>query len=78
MCEFCSIKPVFRHSLYCGATVYDELKSRKILCSGNSDLLMGADENGRIYLAAEDAETMETRRWYPNYCPVCGADLRGA
>ena len=79
MCEFCSVKPVFRNSWCDGKNVYDEEESRKILCSCGmyADLVIGADESGEIYMAAQSAEDSQTIRWYPNFCPVCGADLRG-
>lgn len=78
MCEFCSVKPVFRN-YRCDRTVYDEEKSRKILCPCGmyADLVIGADESGEIYMTAQSAEDSQTIRWYPNFCPVCGADLNG-
>ena len=78
MCEFCSAKPVFRDS-WCDGTVYVEEESSRILCSCGmyADLVIGADESGEIYMAAQSAEDSQTIRWYPNFCPVCGDKLRG-
>ena len=74
MCQYCEIEPVFTKDVL-GRDVYDKDKSQKVLKSGGmySDLVIGADDEGRIFMEADEAANS---LWYPNFCPVCGRDLR--
>lgn len=76
MCEYCEIIPQFYEDPLNGKTYYDEEKSQKILNkeSWYTYLVIGADENGKIYIGPHYEGSSDF--WYPNFCPVCGRDLR--
>ena len=74
MCEYCEIEPVFAKDAH-GHDVYDKDKSQKALDPGGmySELVMGTDEDEQVFIEADEGAN---RMWYPNFCPVCGRDLR--
>lgn len=74
MCEYCEREPVFTTDAL-GRDVYDKDKSQKALDPGGmySQLVMGTDEDEQVFIEADEGEN---RLWYPNFCPVCGRDLR--
>ena len=74
MCEYCEIEPVFTTDAH-GHDVYNKDKSQKVLDSGGmySQLVMGTDEDDQVFIEADEGAN---RMWYPNFCPVCGRDLR--
>ena len=74
MCEYCELEPVFTTDAH-GHDVYDKDKSQKVLDPGgmHSQLVMGTDEDRGIFMEADEGSN---RLWYPNFCPVCGRDLR--
>lgn len=74
MCEYCEIEPVFRKNTR-GLRVYNKDESQKVLDPGGmySQLVIGTDEDGRVFMEADE---YANRLWYPNFCPVCGRDLR--
>lgn len=76
MCEYCEIIPQFYEHPLNGKTCYDEEKSQKILHkeSWYTYLVIGADKNGKIYIGPYYEGAADF--WYPNFCPVCGRDLR--
>lgn len=74
MCEYCEIKPVFKKDIL-GYSVYNKEESQRVLRPGgmHSDLVMGVDSNGKIYLEADEGQDF---LWYPAFCPVCGRSLK--
>lgn len=74
MCQYCEIEPVFTTDSH-GRNVYDKDKSQKVLDPGGmySQLVIGTGEDGRVFMEADE---VANRLWYPNFCPVCGRDLR--
>lgn len=36
-------------------------------------LTIGTDEQGKVFMQASGEGSVN---WYPNFCPVCGRDLR--
>ena len=74
MCQYCEIEPVFTTDSH-GRNVYDKDKSQKVLDPGGmySQLVIGTDKDGRVFMEADE---VANRLWYPNFCPVCGRDLR--
>ncbi len=74
MCEYCEIEPMFKKDIL-GHSVYDKDKSQKALDPGGmySQLVMGTDEDEQVFIEADEGAN---RLWYPNFCPVCGRDLR--
>lgn len=74
MCEYCEIEPVFTTDAH-GHDVYDKDKSQKVLDPGGmySQLVMGTDEDDQVFIEADEGAN---RMWYPNFCPVCGRDLK--
>lgn len=78
MCEYCEIIPKLYYSVFSGQMEVDDGESQKILLDGwpQADLVIGADRDGKIYMEAVSNEYLEYMPWYPNFCPVCGRDLR--
>lgn len=78
MCEYCEIIPKLYYSVFSGQMEVDDGESQKILMDGwpKADLVIGADRDGKIYMEAVSDEYLEYIPWYPNFCPVCGRDLR--
>lgn len=74
MCLYCEIEPVFTTDAH-GQDVYDKDKSQKVLDPGGmySQLVMGTDEDNQVFIEADEGAN---RLWHPNFCPVCGRDLR--
>lgn len=74
MCEYCEIEPMFKKDIL-GHSVYDKDGSQKVLDPGGmySQLVMGTDEDEQVFIEADEGAN---RLWYPNFCPVCGRDLR--
>lgn len=65
MCEYCEeIKPGDENEKILARDVGDECYDQ---------LVMGRDEEDKIYLRAIG---IYDATWYPNFCPVCGRDLR--
>ena len=65
MCKYCERKPMYEDGVfryYLNETQLD-----------NAGIVMGVEEDGRIYLSDYEYATY----WYPNFCPVCGRPLRG-
>lgn len=65
MCKYCERKPAYENGVfryYLNETQLD-----------NAGIVMGIEEDGRIYLSDYEYATY----WYPNFCPVCGRPLRG-
>ena len=74
MCQYCEIEPAFTTDSR-KRKVYDKDESQKVLDPGGmySQLVIGTDEDGRVFMEADE---VANRLWYPNFCPVCGRDLR--
>lgn len=74
MCEYCGIKPAFQNNIS-GHCVYDKEESQRVLAHGgmHSDLVMGVDENGAVFIESDEGEN---NLWYPNFCPICGRNLK--
>lgn len=74
MCEYCGIKPAFQNNIS-GHCVYDKEGSQRVLAPGgmHSDLVMGVDENGAVFMESDEGEN---NLWYPNFCPICGRNLK--
>lgn len=74
MCEYCGIKPAFQNNIS-GHCVYDKEGSQRVLAHGgmHSDLVMGVDENGAVFIESDEGEN---NLWYPNFCPICGRNLK--
>lgn len=64
MCKYCERKPAYENGVfryYFNETQLD-----------NAAIVMGVEEDGRIYLSDYEYASY----WYPNFCPVCGRQLR--
>lgn len=73
MCEFCNQEPVFDGEET--EENYLDYASEKALSGGGwTTLFIGVDAKGRIVLRA--CGDGYTDNYYPNFCPVCGRDLR--
>lgn len=60
-CEYCKmIRPV-------------EENEKELVGDEWAQLYIGLDEDYKIYLKANGIYDVT---WYPNFCPVCGRDLR--
>ena len=64
MCKYCERKPIYENGVF----VYWLNETRL----DNSGIVMGIEEDERIYLSDYEYATY----WYPNFCPVCGRKLR--
>lgn len=73
-CEYCGIMPAYKKDIL-GKAYYDKYDSQKVLsCGGmHCDLVIGADQDGKIFMEADEGDDL---LWYPNFCPVCGRDLK--
>lgn len=78
-CEYCGLAPQYEKEYGFGGLQYSKDKSRKILKSSPmySELIIAADEEGKIYLEADEGDDNDKQfRWYPNFCPACGRPLK--
>lgn len=65
MCEYCEkIKPGDEN---------EKILARDVGNECYDQLVMGRDKEDKIYLRAIG---IYDATWYPNFCPVCGRDLR--
>ena len=69
MCKYCERKPIFvKNEIFFTIDNETDLAYKDF-----TNLSMGVDKEGRIYIAAYGEGTAI---WYPNFCPVCGRSLR--
>lgn len=65
MCEYCERKPAYMNGKF--IYWYNETQL------DDAGIVMGLDEHEQIYLSDYEYGN----KWYPNFCPVCGRQLRG-
>lgn len=58
---------------YCKMIRPGEENERELVGDEWTQLYIGFDEDYKIYLKANGLYDVT---WYPNFCPVCGRDLR--
>ncbi len=74
-CKYCHIPAAFKTGWLYTHPQYDEDDSMVTLAYGGvcDSLTIGTDEQGKVFMQASGEGSVN---WYPNFCPVCGRDLR--